>query len=53
VSYNDYEKVYEEDADRTVLKYSRKDFKDAKWVPKLPQEFPFKTSQRMDDKYRI
>lgn len=51
--YNDYDKKYELDTNYTVFKYSRKDFNDAKWKPKSPQDHQLKPAERLPEEYRL
>ena len=51
--YSDYDKKYELDTNYTVFKYSRKDFNDAKWKPKSPQDHLLKPATRLPEEFRI
>lgn len=51
--YSNYNRKYELDTNYTVFKYSRKDFNDAKWKPKSPQDYPLKPSTRLAEDFRL
>ena len=51
--FSEYGKTYELDTNYTVFKYSRKDFNDAKWKPKNPQDHQLKPATRLPEEYRL
>lgn len=52
-TYSDFDTKYEIDRDFVALRYSRKDFNDAKWKPTSDYDKPLSTGKKLDDKYRL
>ena len=52
-TYSEFDKKYEIDRDYVALRYSRKDFNDAKWKPTSDYDKPLTTGKKLDDKYKL